>query len=141
MKRARTSFIFSLLFIFAFIAFYYTQFKWVVVSGPSMLPTLQSGNRVWVSKAYWLIGNIRHKDVVVIRGDNPGDFLIKRVYRLPGEVVDFYNIPKNWSLKNGEFRVPDDNIYVLGDNRAVSEDSRAFGPVPLNRVIGKVVVP
>jgi signal peptidase I len=57
-----------------------------------------------------------------------------------GEKVDLFNVPTNWSLKQGEYTVPEGMIYVLGDNRAMSEDSRVFGPVDLSKVVGKVVI-
>lgn len=126
--------------VLAFAIFFIQNFKTVVVSGPSMMPTLRSGDRILASKAYWLVGGIRRKDIVVIKDENATGYIIKRVVFLPGETVDFYNAPRNWPLRNGPFVVPADSYYVLGDNREVSEDSRIFGPVDKSRIIGKVVV-
>ncbi len=140
-KRAFTSFGATLLLILAFVIFFQRNFNAVIVSGPSMLPTFHTGQRVWASRAYWLVGDIRKKDIVVLR--DPGastGYIIKRVAFMPGETVDWYNAPRSWTLAQGPFKVPDGCIYVLGDNRAVSEDSRAFGPVELDRVLGKVVI-
>lgn len=106
-----------------------------------MEPTFNTGDHVLVSKAYWLVGDIKHNDIVVLHSkEKNGEYLIKRVYKTGGETVDFYNMPANWSITNGEFVVPDRQFYVLGDNRPVSEDSRTFGPVELKEVIGKVIV-
>lgn len=139
-KRAITGFGVTLLFLLAFAIYFHFTFTTVVVSGESMLPTLKNGQRVLTSKAYWLVGPIKQKDVVVIKDDGPTGYIIKRVYRMAGEVVDWSNVPESFDFREGEFRVPDGHVYVLGDNREVSEDSRRFGPVSLKNIIGKVVI-
>lgn len=139
-KRAITGFGIVLLFVFGFTMFFYLNFNTVIVTGNSMENTYHSGQRLLASRAYWLVGEIRDKDIVVIKqGDGPKDYIIKRVYKMEGEVVDFANVPENWSIGNGEYKVPSGYIYVLGDNRAVSEDSRKFGAVAIDRVLGKIV--
>lgn len=139
-RRAFTGFGAALIFVLVFMIFFYLNFTSVVVSGQSMLPTLKSGKKVLVSHAYWLVGSIQDGNIVVIRGETPGgENIIKRVYKMAGETVDTFNAPSNWSLLNGEYKVPAGFVYVLGDNRQISEDSRKFGPVELNRIIGKVV--
>jgi signal peptidase I len=139
-KRVITGFGAALLFLLAFVLYSLFNFKTVVVSGESMLPTLKNGQRVLTSKAYWLVGPIKNKDIVVIRDDGPTGYIIKRVYRMAGEVVDWYNVPETFDFRQGEFRVPVGSIYVLGDNREVSEDSRRFGAITLDKIIGKVVI-
>lgn len=129
-----------LLAVLAFSLYFFLTFRTVVVSGNSMEPTFHNGERLLVSKAYWLIGPIKEKDIVVVQGQKDSDYVIKRVYKLAGEVVDWANAPLTWSINKGEFKVPSGQLYILGDNREVSEDSRRFGPVPLDKVIGKVVV-
>lgn len=104
-----------------------------------MVPTLRNGDRVVASSAYWLVGPIRQGDIVVIRGALRGEYMIKRVHRLAGQVVDWQNVPDSWLLTRGEYRVPSGCIYVLGDNSEISEDSRKYGPIPMDRVLGKVV--
>lgn len=127
-------------FALATVVYCYYSVKTVVVSGESMEPTFHSGSRLLVSNAYWLIGAIQDKDIVVVKDNNATGYIIKRVYKMGGETVDWYNVPKFWSLRDGEFRVPDGKVYILGDNREVSEDSRTFGPIDMNMVIGKVVI-
>lgn len=105
-----------------------------------MEPTLSPGTKVLVSSAYWLVGEIQKGDVVVLRSPKDNSVVIKRVYALDGETVDFLNAPENWSLADGEFVVPNGDIYVLGDNLPASEDSREFGPVEKRRILGKVLV-
>jgi len=129
-----------LLFVLAFVIFFYLNFQTVSVKGNSMEPTFQNGRRVLVSQAYWLVGDIKKDDIVVLKEPGSGDIVIKRVYALGGDVVDMRNIPEDWSIGNGEYRVPENKYYVIGDNKPVSEDSRRFGPVDPKDIIGKVVI-
>ena len=139
-RLAFTGFGAVLLAALAFLLFCLFNIKTVIVSGQSMMPTLKSGQKVVVSKAYWLVGPIQDGNIVVIKlSDTPGDYIIKRVYKEAGETVDTFNAPGNWMLSEGAFKVPEGSVYVLGDNRAISEDSRKFGPVEMNKIIGKVV--
>lgn len=139
-QRAITGFGVVLLLLLGFVLFMYSNFHTVIVSGISMFPTFKNGQRVLVSSAYWLVGPVKVKDVVVLQDTVPGQFIIKRVYKMGGEFVDEVNAPRSWSIMNGPFKVPDGMVYVLGDNRAQSEDSRAFGPVEISKILGKVVV-
>ncbi|HVL40341.1 MAG TPA: signal peptidase I [Fimbriimonadaceae bacterium] len=139
-RAAFTGFGVVLLGVLAFSIYFFLTFRTVVVSGESMEPTFRSGQRLLVSKAYWLVGPIKEKDIVVVQGEKPTDYMIKRVYKLSGGIVDWANAPVNWAITDGEYRVPEGQLYILGDNREVSEDSRRFGPIRLDQVIGKVVV-
>lgn len=103
-----------------------------------MEPTFNQGQRLLVSNAYWLVGGIKKNDIVVVKSND--EFIIKRVYALEGETVDLFNIPENYSLTEGEYKVPPGKIYILGDNRPMSEDSRQFGPVDRSEILGKVIV-
>lgn len=130
----------SLLFLLGFAYFFHQNFRTIQVQGNSMEPTFASGQRLLSSNAYWLIGPIRKGDVVVVTGDEPGEYVIKRVYRLPQETVDWLHVPDDYDLTDGQFTVPEGSVYVLGDNREVSEDSRKFGPVAYDRIVGKIVL-
>jgi signal peptidase I len=138
-KTALTGFGISLVLILGITVFFYFQFTTVVVSGSSMEPTFKHGQRLLASKAYWLVGGINENDVVVIKAEDGVDYMIKRVYRLGGQIVDWKNVPRDWRLTQGEFKVPEGHVYVIGDNYLHSEDSRDYGPVPIERVIGKIV--
>lgn len=141
-RRAFTGFGAAMLGVLAFAVFFLLNFTTVVVSGGSMLPTFKTGRRLLASKAYWLVGSLRRDDIVVVREKDGKGYFIKRIYRLAGETVDMVNVPRAplWTLAQGPFVVPPNTVYVLGDNREISSDSREFGPVELSRIIGKVVV-
>ncbi len=130
-----------LLFILAFAVFFYYNFKTIEVQGDSMEPTLTAGDRLLISKAYWLIGPIKEDDIVVVR--NPyenNEVIIKRVYRTEGGTVGLKNVPETWDITQGQYVVPKGTIFILGDNAAVSQDSRHYGPFAIEDVIGKMVV-
>lgn len=129
-----------LLGVFAFVLFFYANFRSVEVRGTSMEPTFESGRRLLMSNAYWLVGNIRRDDIVVVKVPETGDVLIKRVKGLPNDTIDFMDVPHNWKLGDGEYKVPEGTIYALGDNRPDSQDSRDYGPFEPQDVLGKVVI-
>ena len=110
--------------------------RWVaipwMVSGPSMEPTLQDGDRVIVD--LWSLRSRlpRTGDVVVLTG--PGDVdLVKRIAREPYPGVNPY--PAAVLATESPL---EPSFVVLGDNAAESQDSRAFGRVPRHRVRGRV---
>lgn len=138
-KTKSTHISFTIIGLLAFALFCFFNLRTVIVSGSSMLPTFYSGQKLLACSAYWLVGPVKDNDVVVVQMSKPGDYIIKRVYRTAGETVEWYKAPASWRLINGEYRVPPGEIYVLGDNQAVSEDSRVFGAVPLKHVIGKIL--
>jgi signal peptidase I len=138
-KHAVTGFGITLLLILGIAVFFYFNFQTVVVSGPSMEPTYLNGRRLLACKAYGLVGGIKDGDIVVLKGEKKDDYFIKRVYKLEGEIVDFANVPEDWVITQGDYKVPPGHIFVLGDNREHSEDSRVWGAVSLDKVIGKII--
>ncbi|HLX26627.1 MAG TPA: signal peptidase I, partial [Candidatus Cybelea sp.] len=100
------------------------------------------------------IGQPRRGDIVAFRyEDGSRTMFIKRVIGLPGDRI---RIDKGYVFVNGvalaepyvrfpdtrsfaEITVPKTSVYVLGDNRAESEDSRSFGPVSDDRLIGRAI--
>jgi signal peptidase I len=142
-KTAITGFSAVLLAIFGLVLFFKTNFEYVIVSGNSMEPTFMDKDKILTSRAYWLVGQIKDGDVVVIKNpESEGEkgYLIKRVHRMAGEKVDFLNVPETHRLADGEYVVPPDSVYVIGDNREVSEDSRRFGPLNKKEILGKYVI-
>jgi signal peptidase I len=140
-KRSATFTGFSvvLLFLLAFSIYALKNVHVVQVSGDSMLPTLKSGQRLLMSKAYWLVGPIQVNDIVVFKNPEGGPPLIKRVVGLGGDPIDFEIAPRNWTLSRGQYRVPEGMLYAVGDNHPVSEDSRNLGPFEPADSLGKVV--
>jgi signal peptidase I len=138
--------------VFVVVVILFTStFRLAVVRGESMLPTYRDGQLVLVNKVRALNGPLNRGDVVLVEHGN--DVLIKRVAFLPGDeipprdtwmfrrVLEFFDVlpPTPNGPPFSRLKVPPGFLVVLGDNRRVSEDSRAFGPVKENEVIGRVV--
>ncbi|MBC7525928.1 MAG: signal peptidase I [Chthonomonadaceae bacterium] len=132
-------------------------FRLGIVRGESMMPTYQNGQSVLVRRQSFLNSKFKRGDVVVLQKGR--DVIIKRVAYLPGEEVkdpalvnvsyvrdllDYYEQSPRLTSDGKKSMVPRifvpaGFIVVLGDNPAVSEDSRFFGPVPLRDVLGNVI--
>ena len=89
--------------------------KRFVISGPSMLPTLKAGDHVLVDSRTHLRRPLKPSEIVLFRQPDGDVFMVKRVYA-----------------------VSEHHIEVRGDNEAQSVDSRHFGRVPLNNLVGVV---
>lgn len=119
-----------------------------VVDGPSMQPHLYTGYRVMTEKLSYHLHAPQRGDVVVVDMGEGKIPLIKRVVGLPGETIEvraghtFINdtpIDEPWVSYFGgpdypPTRIDDGYIFFMGDNRRDSRDSRAIGPVSLDRV-------
>ena len=126
----------------------------VRVDGFSMNPTLQNGEYILVNKLAYKTGKPVRGDIVVfIFPINPQEDLIKRVIGLPGESVSIHNgVVKvnglaltepyiaNPPAYEGDWTVPEGQLFVLGDNRNDSRDSHQWGLLPIENVIGKAVL-
>ncbi len=123
-----------------------------IVHGLSMFPTLNDGDRVFVVPYR---GNTtpNRGDVVVLRNvGGTNELLIKRVVALAGDKVtlgdgkvvvnDKYLHKSTNGARTGILKqlVPDNMLYVMGDNEGHSYDSRTFGPVPKSSVVGKAML-
>jgi len=130
------------------------------VKGASMDPTFASGDYIFTSKITYKMRNFNRGDVVVFRApSNPDIEYIKRVIGIPGDVVmiqdsevyvngrqlteDYIaaktNLWENGFSREGEdVTVGEGMLFVMGDNRPRSSDSREFGLIPEESVIGQV---
>src|SRR5574337_665807 len=101
------------------------------IPSASMEPVVLRGDRVFADKTAFRRMSPQKGDIVVfVYPDDRSKIFMKRIEGLPGDLVSLGNRPPE--------RVPHGMIYVLGDNRNESVDSRTFGFVPLGDVIGKV---
>ncbi len=135
---------------------FWVLFTSLQVSGDSMYPTLGHGDRVLVSRGYGTPerGDIVHVDARELEGAR-GDQVIKRVVALAGDTISIEN---GRALVNGvpedpvndlilddndvsipSLTIPEGYVYVLGDNRPVSLDSRFYGPVPVGAIEGRII--
>ena len=133
-----------------------------VVEGSSMYSTLETGDRVFVNKVSYRLHDPNRGDVVVlheIRGTTERD-LIKRVIAVGGEEIEMRSCevriggqlliepyldptvvtPGNCGGDFGPILVPEGAVFVMGDNRAGSQDSRTLGPVLLDEIVGRAFV-
>lgn len=126
----------------------------VRVDGFSMLPTLQEGEFIFVSKLAYKFDEPQRGDIIVFHypPDPKRQDLIKRVIGLPGDVikVEAGDVFVNGMRLNepyiaekpiyyGEWVVPQDNLFVLGDNRNDSSDSHVWGLLPDEQIVGKSI--
>lgn len=142
---------FALVMVLICRAFIFTP---VVVKGESMEPTLENKDKVVISK----ISEPDRFDVIVFKEPVKDEQYIKRVIGLPGDTVEMKNnvlyingksyeepylknnnITGDFTLKEltGQERVPDGCIFVLGDNRMNSKDSRELGNISADSMIGE----
>ncbi len=134
------------------------------VVGSSMYPTLVDKDQLWVEKLTPVLGQIKRGDIITFslhasdQGKIPDEDLVKRVIALPG---DHLQLTEEGIYINGELQVeaylldgmvtgmsdnPDyndivlaeDTYFVMGDNRVNSRDSRSFGPIAKDDIIGEV---
>jgi signal peptidase I len=131
------------------------------VEGAAMSPTLNNGDRIFISKR---VGLLQRGDIVVFWfPDDPSKSFIKRLIGLPGETIDMdafghitingealeepYLVPERNQMARARWTVVDQRwkiirphyYFVMGDNRDMSNDSRSWGLVPEKYIYGKVV--
>jgi signal peptidase I len=133
-----------------------------IVSGASMDPTFADGEYLIVDQVSKHFGPLERESVVIFRyPEDQTKFFIKRVIGLPGETVEIHNGTVTvWSdaypdglvldepyIANNNIKIDNysrvlnnDEYFVLGDNRAGSLDSRAWGPVPKSLIIGRPIL-
>ena len=137
-----------------------------LVDGCSMMPTLSDGSKIIVSTLPWSIDAIRTGDIVI--ADREEYTVIKRVIAMPGEKVKIVNegdhadiyvcssdrdfmpsdrLKEDYILepmkpvegKEQEWVLSEDEYFICGDNRNDSLDSRSYGPIKKDKLIGRVI--
>ncbi|WP_062048674.1 signal peptidase I [Bacillus sp. JCM 19034] len=158
-KKESWEWIKAILFAFA-LAFIIRQFLLapVIVDGESMLPTLENSDRMIVNKMAYTFSEPKRFDIIVFHAPAGKDY-IKRVIGLPGDEIKYEN---DQLYVNGEaidepyleefqrlyepevlthdflpIIVPEQQLFVLGDNRRRSKDSRDIGTIHVDEVIGR----
>lgn len=120
----------------------------VRVDGNSMRKTLEDGDILLLYK----MAKFERNDIIVLDEKEDEEIIIKRIIALPGETIKIQNgkIYINDKEYNDEFAYGDtsdyeqvtldeDEYFILGDNRLISKDSRYFGTITEDEIIGKVV--
>lgn len=120
---------------------------YVLVSGSSMLPTIQNGSLLSIEYR----NSLSYGDVVVVKHQNRQ--LVKRLIGLPGDSLEIRNgevirnglvikEPYAWLDKSNVdcFVVPEGHLFILGDNRANSKDSRQIGCISIDTYQGTVIL-
>ena len=102
----------------------------VSIKGDSMEPAYTSGDRCLVVTENF---NVVRDDVVIVRKQDIT--IIKRIYALPNETV----IVKQGKNTNN-ITLNSNQYYILGDNKAISHDSRSYGPIEKEQIIAKVIL-
>ncbi len=122
----------------------------------SMEPNFHEGQFVLVNKLAYKLGQPERGDVIVFHNpERPEEDFIKRVIGLPGDTIEFrdnqvfvnglqltepYINAPTLGEGSGPIVVEPDHLFVMGDNRPNSRDSRRFGRLPMDLVVGKAWV-
>lgn len=130
------------------------------IPSASMENTIEIGDRIFSEKVSYVFGDPQQGDIITFADpEDPDRILIKRVIATGGQTVDImdnqvyvdgilldepYTEGKPTTDLHSDIRypytVPDGYVWVMGDNRTNSADSRAFGPIPLDSVTGHAVI-
>ena len=124
------------------------------VYGQSMEPNLHTDERLVVEKLSYRFHGPRRGDIIVLHDPSGGpELLIKRVVGLPGErvtmsdgrvYIDGVALAESYLSQSTQgsgrsWLVPPLTVFVMGDNRNASRDSRVFGPVSLDQIVGRAL--
>lgn len=143
------------IFIAILLAYFLRSFVFAtsIVEGESMDPALQDGERVIFNKFVYIVSEPERGDIVIIQ--RPHKNYVKRIIALPEETIEMKDhilyinghkinqpfISESAQLLTGNFgpiEIPPDSYYVMGDNRAISKDSRnGLGFIERNEIIGR----
>lgn len=129
-----------------------------IVQGASMAPTFHSGEYIIVDQLSYRLGEPERGDVITFRyPEDPSIFFIKRIVGLPGETIivdgqriiierdgtESFELIEPYANVSGPdlgrqvYTLGQEEYFVLGDNRPQSSDSRLWGPLPEDNIMGK----
>jgi len=128
-----------------------------VVSGSSMDPTFENGQYLIVDQTTYHFNEPKRGDVVIFRyPKDPSKFFIKRIIGLPGEIVHTKGEQVSVTSKDGstttiaepyvvnhgngtdiDLTLRSSDYFVMGDNRPASSDSRTWGVLPRENIVGR----
>lgn len=131
-----------------------------IVSGASMVPTFQNGQYLIIDELSYRFKEPKRGEVIVFRyPKDPSQFFIKRIIGLPGETVtiaggtisithkDGTPVPLDESYvvnegngSDAHYTLPPGKYFVMGDNRPESSDSRTWGTMPRENIVGRVLL-
>ena len=131
-----------------------------IVSGSSMIPTFKNSDYLIVDEISYKFEAPKRGDVIVFKWPkDTSKYFIKRIIGLPGETVKIKGslvtiinkdnpnglvlgepYVENKSDNTLEITLPDDQYFVMGDNRSGSSDSRAWGNLPSDLIVGRALV-
>ncbi len=131
-----------------------------IVSGSSMVPTFENGQYLIIDEISYKLKDPKRDDVIVFKyPKDTSKFFIKRIIGLPNETIDIKGSDvtitnaenpegfvlvepyvKNLANSQTHFVLKDDEYFVMGDNRPNSSDSRFWGSVNKNLVVGRVLL-
>jgi signal peptidase I len=131
-----------------------------VVQGRSMQPSFEDGQRILISRVGYMFGDPDRSDIIIFNSPSPLESneppLIKRVIGIPGDTVEIINtqVYVNGELLNEPYvnepcrpsrcndaiwELGPNGYFVMGDNRNNSRDSRVFGPIQRDHIIGEAL--
>lgn len=130
-------------------------YHYVIVSGTSMIPTLHNSEVYTLNLAYYFFNQPKVGEIVVIKDPISRGYAVKRIIAVSGQTISFTNqtvyidgnpiqenylseLPPLYSYEEQSFTCSSNEVFVMGDNRPVSADSREYGPLPLKKVVGKI---
>jgi signal peptidase I len=154
------SFLFSIIFVIVFTTFIAKPIR---VNGSSMYPTLIDQELGFSNVISLKAFGIHRFDVVIVYVDQLKEYLVKRVIALPGETVEYKDetlfidhvavaqefldpayvaqvkqtINADFTASFGPYTIKEGEVWLMGDNRPFSSDSRRFGAFPIKKIVSK----
>ena len=129
---------------------YYLTAKRFTVIGQSMEPVINEGEQVFITKTYYRLNRIKRNDIIGLYNNQKIE--IKRIVGMPDDrlLINQYSLNVNGTeiintnkiqheIQNREIILRNGEFFVVGENYTKSVDSRIYGPITKNQIIGKVL--